>query len=208
MPTIAAVPILRHIRKLARVARAARAIPAGKRRAVFAALAVALGPGLSGCILGSERPELNLDIPPAYREAPKGAPDAAVPMLDWWRGFRSHELTELMDAAQIYNLDIAVAIAQIVQADAQVGISGAPLLPSVSGAVNAEQEHFGSATSSSGSSGSFSGLSSGSSGGASNFSTYSAGLTASYMLDFWGKNQATLHAAEESATSARYNREV
>ncbi len=28
------------------------------------------------------------------------------------------------------------------------------------------------------------------------------------MLDFWGKNRATLHAAEESATSARYNREV
>src|SRR6202012_3459776 len=28
------------------------------------------------------------------------------------------------------------------------------------------------------------------------------------MLDFWGKNRATLYAAEESATAARYNREV
>ena len=28
------------------------------------------------------------------------------------------------------------------------------------------------------------------------------------MLDFWGKNRATLYAAEESATVARYNREV
>ena len=60
----------------------------------------------------------------------KANADAAVPVLDWWRGFRSGELTSLMDAAQIYNLDIAVAIAQIVQADAQVGVSGAPLLPS------------------------------------------------------------------------------
>ena len=34
------------------------------------------------------------------------------------------------------------------------------------------------------------------------------GLTASYMIDFWGKNRATLYAAEESATVARYNREV
>src|SRR5580693_7871571 len=187
MPTIAAVPILRHIRKLARVARAARAIPAGKRRAVFAALAVALGPGLSGCILGSERPELNLDIPPAYREAPKGAPDAAVPMLDWWRGFRSHELTELMDAAQIYNLDIAVAIAQIVQADAQVGISGAPLFPSLTGTGNAERIKDP---------------------GLAPVSQYNLGLTASYMVDFWGKNRATLYAAEETATVARYNREV
>src|SRR5580693_1330561 len=201
MPTIAAVPILRHIRKLARVARAARAIPAGKRRAVFAALAVALGPGLSGCILGSERPELNLDIPPAYREAPKGAPDAAVPMLDWWRGFRSHELTELMDAAQIYNLDIAVAIAQIVQADAQVGISGAPLLPSVSGNASAEQQHVGSNSASSTTGG-------GVGGGSSTFSTFSTGLTASYILDFWGKNRATLAASEENATASRYNREV
>jgi NodT family efflux transporter outer membrane factor (OMF) lipoprotein len=28
------------------------------------------------------------------------------------------------------------------------------------------------------------------------------------MIDFWGKNRATLYAAEESATVARYNREV
>jgi outer membrane protein, multidrug efflux system len=34
------------------------------------------------------------------------------------------------------------------------------------------------------------------------------GLTASYMIDFWGKNRATLYSAEESATVARYNREV
>jgi outer membrane protein, multidrug efflux system len=184
--------------------------PATRRRGrigiVPALAALLLAPGLSGCILGSERPELNLEVPGGYREASKRAPDAAVPALDWWRGFRSKELTSLMEDAQIFNLDIAVAIAQIVQADAQVGVSGAPLLPSISGSVNAEQEHFGSATG--GSSGSSNNLTGLSSGGASNFSTYNAGLTASYMLDFWGKNQATLHAAEESATSARYNREV
>jgi outer membrane protein, multidrug efflux system len=169
--------------------------------------ALLLAPGLSGCILGSERPELNLEVPGGYREASKRAPDASLPALDWWRGFHSKELTSLMEDAQIFNLDIAVAIAQIVQADAQVGVSGAPLLPTVSGSVNAQQQHSGgSATgSSSGSSSSLTGLSSG---GASNISTYSANLTASYMLDFWGKNQATLHAAEESATSSRYNREV
>lgn len=179
----------------------------GRAGIVPALAALLLAPGLSGCILGSERPELNLEVPGGYREASKRAPDAAVPALDWWRGFRSKELTSLMEDAQIFNLDIAVAIAQIVQADAQVGVSGAPLLPSISGSVNAEQEHFGSAAgSSSGSSSGLTGLSSG--GGASNFSTYSAGLTASYMLDFWGKNQATLHAAEETATSSRYNREV
>src|ERR1700690_2553430 len=99
-------------------------------RIASALSALVLAPGLSGCILGSERPDLNLDMPATYREGSRGAPDAALPAVDWWRGFRSGELTTLMEAAQIYNLDIAVAVAQIVQADAQVGVTGAGLLPS------------------------------------------------------------------------------
>jgi NodT family efflux transporter outer membrane factor (OMF) lipoprotein len=149
--------------------------------------ALLLGPGLSGCILGTERPDLNLDVPAAYREGGRVAPDAHVPALDWWRGFRSSELTTLMDAAQIHNLDIAVAIAQIVQADAQAGIAGAPLLPSITGTGNAERIKLA---------------------GGQPISQYNLGLTASYMIDFWGKNRAALYAAEESATAVRYNREV
>jgi NodT family efflux transporter outer membrane factor (OMF) lipoprotein len=36
----------------------------------------------------------------------------------------------------------------------------------------------------------------------------SASLTASYEIDFWGKNRSALRAAEESAVASRYNREV
>jgi outer membrane protein, multidrug efflux system len=160
------------------------------------ALVMVVGTGfsLSGCILGSERPELNLEVPASYRTAAKGDADAAVPALAWWRGFRSSELTGLMESAQTYNLDIAVAIAQIVQADAQVGVSGAALLPSVSGTASAEREQVSS-----------SGLSTT---GAGTFSQYSLGLSASYIVDFWGKNRATLASSEESATASRYNREV
>jgi len=162
---------------------------------------LALSPGLSGCILGSERPELNLDVPATYREASHRAPDAALPAVDWWHGFRSSELTTLMEAAQIYNLDIAAAIAQIVQADAQVGISGAPLLPSLTGTATAER--IRTAASSDGAGGAGGGF-----GGPTTFSQYNLGLTASYMVDFWGKNRALLYAAEENASVARYNREV
>ena len=176
----------------------------GKLRASCALLALAISPALSGCILGSERPDLNLDMSATYRNAPKGNADTAPPVLDWWRGFRSKELTSLMDAAQVYNLDIAVAIAQIVQADAQVGISGSPLLPSLTGSATAEREHFGSQSSA----GSGLGTLGGGSVGSSTFSQFNTTLTASYMLDFWGKNRATLYAAEENATVARYNREV
>jgi multidrug efflux system outer membrane protein len=169
----------------------------GLNKVALAISASLLGPALSGCILGTERPDLNLDVPAAYREGGHNAPDAHLPAVDWWRGFKSGELTSLMDAAQIYNFDIAVAIAQIVQADAQVGVAGAPLLPSVTGTSNAQQ----SQTSSNVAGGGFSG-------GGITSSQYSLGLSASYMIDFWGKNRATLHAAEETATQQRYNREV
>jgi outer membrane protein, multidrug efflux system len=172
----------------------------GRVRKHFRIGAVAvLGPVLSGCIIGTERPELNLEVPANYRAAPKASADAAVPIVDWWRGFRSSELTALMNDAQVYNLDIAVAIAQIVQADAQVGVSGAPLLPTLTGNGSAERQKVSSATSS---------IGSGNGLGGGTFNTFQTNLTASYMVDFWGKNRATLYAAEENATVARFNREV
>jgi NodT family efflux transporter outer membrane factor (OMF) lipoprotein len=74
------------------------------------------------------------------------------------------------------------------------------LFPSITGTGTAEREKVSTATSS--------GVGGSGLGGGSTFSNYNLGLTASYMIDFWGKNRATLYAAEESATAARYNREV
>jgi multidrug efflux system outer membrane protein len=176
----------------------------GKAGKASALVALMLAPALSGCFLGTERPDPNLEIPATYREAGRGAPDAALPALDWWQGFNSKELTGLMKDAQIANLDIAVAIAQIVQADAQAGISGAPLFPSLTGTATAERVREPASTF--GGAGSIGGV--GAVGSAATFSQLSLGLTASYMVDFWGKNRATLYAAEESASVARYNREV
>jgi outer membrane protein, multidrug efflux system len=171
----------------------------GKLRMASALAVLALSPGLSGCILGSERPELNLEVPAGYREGSPHAPDAALPAMDWWKGFRSSELTTLMEEAQIQNLTIAQAVAQIVQADALVGVSGAALLPSLTGTASAEREHVGSSSA---------GSSAASGVGSSTFSQFNATLTASYMVDVWGKNRAALYSAEENATVARYNREV
>ncbi|WP_375783302.1 efflux transporter outer membrane subunit [Bradyrhizobium sp. Pha-3] len=186
MPTAAALLSLRILRKPVRF----------RRVAAFGGLSLGLSLGLTGCIPGVEKPELSLEVPASYRAAAKGDADAAVPALAWWRGFRSPELTGLMESAQLYNLDIAVAIAQIVQADAQAGVSGAALLPSISGSANAERQKVATGSSS---------LLGGSSG---TFSQFNLGLSASYIIDFWGKNRATLSASEESATVARYNREV
>src|SRR5262249_17973831 len=151
---------------------------------------------LSGCILSSERPDLALDVPPAYLA---GRGMSAPPALDWWRGFRSRELTGLIEEAQTRNLDIAVAIALIVQADAQSKIAGAPLLPVTT--ANASSIHA-RPSQRTGPGGVVSG------GGPSENQLYSATLNASYEIDFWGKNRAASLAAEETAVVSRFNKEV
>jgi multidrug efflux system outer membrane protein len=150
---------------------------------------------LSGCMLESQKPELALDTPGKYRAA-HGAADAAVPKIEWWRGFRSRELVGLIEDAQAHNFDIAVAVAQIQQADAQVRITQAPLFPTLdfnaSASVSKSSSQIGS----------------GGGGGGGTSHLYSTSLSASYVLDFWGKNQSTLVASEENAVASRYNREV
>lgn len=147
-------------------------------------------PMLAGCI-NAERPELALDIPPAYRAAP-GTPDGAPPQLDWWRGFGSAELTGLIEEAQTANFDVAIAVARILQADAQSRIAGAPLLPTVDLDANATRSRASTAAG----------------GGGGDRESYRAALTASYEIDFWGKNRAASRAAQENAIAARYSRDV
>jgi NodT family efflux transporter outer membrane factor (OMF) lipoprotein len=122
-----------------------------------------------------------------------------VPTLDWWRGFRSKELTEVIEEARQANLDIAAAVARIVQADAQARVTGAALLPNV--ALNGSATRSRPSQSTGGSGG-------GSSSGGSEFNNLSTSLTASYEIDFWGKNRAALRAAEQTAVASRYDREV
>src|ERR1700710_1251826 len=86
----------------------------------------------AGCILTKDIPDPALEIPGSYKDA-RPTSVGAPPTLDWWRGFRSSELTTLMEEAQTVNLDIAAATARLIQADAQARIAGAALLPNVSG---------------------------------------------------------------------------
>ncbi len=132
-------------------------------------------------------------MPHAYRAGPRNA-DAALPSVVWWRGFGSKQLTDLIEESLTSNLDIAAAVARIVQADAQARISGAPLLPAVDLNGSAVRSRSSQST--------------GSGGGASERNSFSASLSASYEIDFWGKNRATLRAAEELAAASRFDREV
>src|SRR5262249_14112674 len=101
------------------------------RRLLRVAGAFALVTTLSGCLLEADKPDIAIEVPKDYKFITSKDTEAALPSLDWWEGFRSAELTQLMREAQAANLDIAIAIAQILQADAQVRIAGAALLPDI-----------------------------------------------------------------------------
>jgi len=162
--------------------------------------ALALTLPLGGCLLAGDRPEPALDIPTNYTGISRrpAVAEAALPPLDWWKKFHSRELTTLVEQARAANLDIAAAIARIVQADAQARIAGAALLPDVTLDGSATRSRASQST----------GSSSGGSFGSSERNLFSASLTASYEIDFWGKNRAALRAAEETAVASRYDREV
>ncbi len=169
--------------------------PGGSRLARWLAV-LGLLASSAGCILTKDLPDPALDVPDGYKAARLTRAQDAPPTLDWWRGFRSAELTTLMEEAQTVNLDIAAATARFIQADAQARITGAALLPNLNGA--------GSETYSRTSGASASGLSI----GGREVVNYSASLSASYELDFWGKNRDAAQAAEETAFANRFDRDV
>jgi len=158
---------------------------------------------LGGCLL-TDKPEPGLDIPVAYDHSSRdpAVAEAALPPLDWWHGFRSRELTELIEEARSANLDIAAAVARIVQADAQSRMAGSALLPSVNLNGDAARSQASKTT----------GLGNGrpfvDDSGFKVGNDLTASLSASYELDFWGKNRSALRTAEQLAVASRFDREV
>ena len=177
-----------------------RRVPVPLRRGLAGLAAGCLVAAMGGCVPAAIVPDAGLDVPSAYRFAGKGGglTDHAT---DWWISFRSPELTRLMEETEIANLDIAAAIGRVKQADALAGQSGAALLPSISAS-----DSFTRSTSSTSTFSSASSSLGGSSTGAR--SDLLASFSASYQLDFWGKNRATFVAAQDNATASRWDRQT
>jgi NodT family efflux transporter outer membrane factor (OMF) lipoprotein len=163
-------------------------LPVVSRRAV----ALGLGGLAAGCAQRIEPAASGLRLPAAFVAANGAGPGAATPHWPdpaWWERFGSPELNALMRAAMAGNLDIAAAVAQLRQADAQVRIAGAALLPTVQADLDVLRQRNNS-------------RSLGTAGEGVN--SFAAFLFASYEIDFWGRNRALLEAARSSATAARY----
>lgn len=202
-------------------------VPAPSRIAKRALLPAALcaAAGLSACNLDWEKPEVSLPPPQRFREAPlRSAPPIAA-AREFAAKFGSKELTGLVEEALTENLDIAAAAARIEAADAQARVSSSALWPSISMTDIARTTrtpgtvlNLGSASSgfnpgsTTGGSGSGAGSSGSSTGGggfrARHFGFFQLGLTASYEIDFWGKNEDASMAARLLANASRFNRDV
>jgi len=195
---------MRHSSKVLRAGTSDRA-----RRLVTMVQTASLMLPLGGCLLSGDLPEPNLVVPAAYDQGPKNpaAAQAKLPSLDWWRNFRSRELTAIIEDARTNNLDIAAAVARIVQADAQARIAGAALLPLITANGNAVNSQS-SKTTSKANIISLKQTGRTLTGAPIVTNNLQATLNASYELDFWGKNRAALRAAEETAIASRYDREV
>lgn len=142
------------------------------------------------CNLGPSYRKPAIPTPAAWANAQAGT-GPAWPSTDWWQGFASPQLDALMVQAQQANDDIAAAVARVREADAQMRIAGAPLLPSVGGSAVAERERSRTGGNPPGT-----------------YTEYTPQISASYELDFWGKNRAALHAAKALAAASRYDRET
>lgn len=183
---------------------------------VLLAAAAAL---LSGCDLDWDKPDIAVPPPPRFREAAKAANATAIPRgPDFAAKFGSRELTGLVEAAVGENLDIAAAAARIAQVDAQARVASAALWPNISMQDIARTNRVPGTTTNVASAGSNITPASTSTGSsqqtpltgfrAREFGFFQLGLTASYEIDFWGKNEDASYAARLLANASRFNRDT
>jgi len=143
----------------------------------------------TACVAGAARAVNPPPMPSSYSQIV--ASDAAIPdERDWYSRFGSAELDGLLDSAPAGNFDLAAAAARVRQAATRARGVRAALLPQV--------DATGSAAHFTGRSGSTS----------ASETDWSALLSASYELDFWGKNQAAFQAATAAASASIADRET
>jgi len=143
---------------------------------------------LTGCTLQASRPSAPT-LPEKFSRATE-APAAKWPSSDWYRGFGSPELDALIDQAMTNNLDLQGAHWRIQQTLEKAKQARAGLFPSVDfqGNVNRFSGH--------------------SSQGSATETDWSALLSASYEIDFWGKNRATSDSARNALIASRADRDT
>jgi len=152
-------------------------------------VSLAFGLALAGCATQNLAPQPR-ELPAEFASSREAGAASHWPSKDWYREFDSEELNSFIDLAEKSNWDVAAARARVAQADARARQAGAAILPSVDATGNANY------------------LAGHSSQGGGHELDWSAMLSASYELDFWGKNRAAALSARLLAGASRVDRDT
>jgi outer membrane protein, multidrug efflux system len=144
---------------------------------------------LTGCTLQVSQPQIPAP-PERFAQVTNAGAAAEWPSSDWYRGFGSAELDGLIDQAVANNLDLQAAHWRIEQALERARQVRAGLFPSVDAVGSAN--HFAGH----------------SRGGSLQETDWSALLSASYEIDFWGKNRASADSARNLLIASRADRDT
>lgn len=145
---------------------------------------------LGACASPQQSPTPPVDLPPAFsRSGQLAVAD------DWWTAFDDPDLNRLVTQGLDGNLSLRASYQRLRQARAVADRQRAGLFPSLDATAGAERQESDSA-----------GATAFSSGRSTRGTTFSAGLSASYEVDLWGRVQSLseAEALRASATLADY----
>jgi multidrug efflux system outer membrane protein len=141
---------------------------------------------LSGCAVGPDYKKPSLPVPPEYRGLPPDqAGKSAVASfgdVKWWDAFQDDVLRDLIRTALKQNYDVRIAAERILEARAQLGITRANQLPTVSASASAINERIPQSARLP----------------AIDTSATQVSLSAAWELDFWGKFRRATESARAS----------
>ncbi|UPA23762.1 efflux transporter outer membrane subunit [Shinella oryzae] len=145
---------------------------------------------LSGCVVGPDYQKPDAVLPAKFSES-KAASAENVTLNPWWESFRDRRLNDLVHQGLAENLSVRQALERITAAEANVVIAGAGALPSLGASADGNVA---------GQDGSYLRRTTGND--HSETKSISAGLSASWLLDFFGQYRRSKEAATASLDAA------
>jgi outer membrane protein, multidrug efflux system len=152
---------------------------------------------LGGCAVGPDYKRPTMDLPQDWAARQKVAGPVAAKPVDgmgerWWSLYRDPVLDKLEDEALAHNADAQVAVARVLQARAQLGVTEADQFPAVNASVNESRTKYSQVSSF-----------------PRPIQNYSqVHLDASYELDLWGKFRRASEAARAQLMAAESSRDA
>ncbi|HEX9392532.1 MAG TPA: efflux transporter outer membrane subunit [Usitatibacteraceae bacterium] len=151
---------------------------------------------LAGCAVGPDYKRPALELPQTWPATPAGAAAVAGDNARWWTIYGDGRLNTLVDEALHNNTDLAVAVARLAEAEAQLGIVRSDQFPSVYGTAERSRDRATGA-------GSFT-----QPGVPLQTTTNRVALNVSYEIDFWGKYRRATEAARAELLASEAARDT